>query len=256
MFRRSDENRIVDLKQHKKLRDSMKTYGFLPAFPIVCHRNGTAGLVVDDGQHRLALAEELGLPVHYVVEDAKFDIAFINCTSKGWGLRDYAAKFAANGIESYLEGLQFCEQYNIPIGTGFGLLAGTVSINNVIDEYRSGTFKIKEREHADMVAGLYSRLVELSPILKTNPCIYACVSVCRVDGFEPERLISSASRNREKLVRYSSKDGFLDLFDELYNFKYSKKIPLKFMATEAMKSRNVIIASKEKASKKREKQTA
>lgn len=250
MFRRSDDNRIVDLKQHKNLRDSMKKYGFLSSFPIVCHRNGDGGLVVDDGQHRLAIAEELGLPVHYVAEQAQFDIALINSTAKVWTIGDYAAKYAANGIDSYIEGLQFAEQYGIPVGNAFALLAGTVSVNNVIEDYRGGTFQVKEREHAHMVAGLYSRLAELSPCMKTNQCVYACISVCRVEGFEPDRLITSASRNREKLVKYATKDGFLELFDELYNFKYSKKVPLKFMAMEAMKARNAItVKSTQKANR-------
>jgi ParB-like chromosome segregation protein Spo0J len=64
--RDSGENRPLDIKKHKKLMESMKKYGFLEVFPVVVTRNGGDKLIVKDGQHRIAIAEALGLPVYYV----------------------------------------------------------------------------------------------------------------------------------------------------------------------------------------------
>ena len=113
LFHRSDENRALNLKKHKKLYESMRLYGFLPSFPIVCYRDAKGNLVVKDGQHRLAIAEELGLPVYYVEESIDFDVAVVNCTPKGWTLVDYAQKFAANGVSSYQEHLDFADRFGI-----------------------------------------------------------------------------------------------------------------------------------------------
>src|SRR5262245_51957840 len=103
----------------------MKKYGFLEVFPIVVYRNGSDHFVVKDGQHRLAVAESLGLTVYYVEDDTDFDVAKVNEATKIWVLRDYAQKFAANGVKPYQEGLEFAERHGLPIGTAFSLLSGT-----------------------------------------------------------------------------------------------------------------------------------
>src|SRR5262245_22388251 len=87
--RHEGENRPLNLKKHKKLIESMKRYGFLACFPLVCVRDPDGRLVVKDGQHRLAIAEMLALPVYWIEEAVDFDVAVINCTSKIWALKDY-----------------------------------------------------------------------------------------------------------------------------------------------------------------------
>ena len=83
----------------------MQEYGFLKSFPLSCSRNGDRKLIVKDGQHRLAVAEELGLNVHYFVEDVDYDIAKVNCTQEKWVVRDFAMKHANTGKKAYQDGL-------------------------------------------------------------------------------------------------------------------------------------------------------
>lgn len=144
LFRRSDENRPTDLKKHKKLEQSMQHYGFLASFPIVCARDKDGNLIVKDGQHRLAIAEKLGLTVFWVEETTEFDIAEINGTGKIWTVRDYAETHAANGLQQYQDGLDFANTHGLSIGTAFALLAGTTSFGNCINQFQDGTFKIKD----------------------------------------------------------------------------------------------------------------
>lgn len=245
MFRRSEDNRPVDLKQHKKLYRSMEKYGFLPSFPLSVVQNCTAK-IVKDGQHRLTIAEELGLAVYYVVEPNDFDIAEVNGTQKVWTLRDYAEKYAANEVASYQELLEFIDLHGISIGTSVGLLAGTVSWGNVKDAFHDGRFEVKDRQWADAVASIYNRLIALSTEIKNARCLEACMWVCRVDDFDGARLVSGGKKCRDKLVSYSTRDAYLSMLDEIYNHGRSKKVPLKFQAEEAMRSRNICNASKGK----------
>lgn len=238
LFKISEENRELDLQKHGRLKKVMQEYGYLWPFPIVCVRDENKELVVKDGQHRLALAEELGLPVAYVVSDVDFDIAKVNCTAKLWTLRDYAVKHVANGLQDYEDGLNFCEAYSLPISIGFALLAGTTTFGNTGDAFRSGQFKIKDRAWAEIVAGIYSALSEMAKEIKNARFTEACMAVCRVDEFDPKRLIQGAKRCREKLVSYSTRDAYLAMLEEVYNFGRRSQVPLKFMAVEAMKSRN------------------
>lgn len=246
LFTRSSENRNLCPKKHKKLEQSMKQYGFLPCFPIVVFRGANGKLIVKDGQHRLAIAETLGLPVHWIEETIDFDIATINCTSRVWVLRDYAEKYSANGKAAYVEGLEFADANHLPIGTAFALLGGTTSFGNVQTAFIDGTFKIKDRSWAESVAYVYTSLIELAPEIRNARFIEACMAACRVAEFDAARVIHNAKRCREKLVAYSTRDAYLEMLEEIYNFGRAKLLGLKAAATMAMRDRNAVVTKKRK----------
>lgn len=236
--RHSNENRPVNLKKHRALLESMKVYGFLDCFPIVCVRDEKGNLVVKDGQHRLAFAEALGLPVHYVVDDGKWDVAKTNIATKTWVVRDYAEKYAANGMSHYQEAIDFSEKYGLPIGVSASLLAGTTSFTNISDQFNNGLWKIKDRDWAEAVAGIFVPLVRIAPAINNARLIAACMSVCRVEGFDADRLLANASRCRDKLVPYATRESYLLMLEEVYNHGRQKLVGLKAAATEAMRERN------------------
>lgn len=238
LFKRSMDNRVLDLKAHKRLRKSMEKYGYLPCFPIVCHKNGDSHLVVKEGQHRLTFAEQLGLPVYYITSDVDFDVAEINCTPRTWRPIDYARKFAQAGNANYQEGIDFAERHGIPIGMAFCLLSGNSSFTNIWDAYTSGKFRIKDREWANQVAGLYTAMTTLSKELRGKAFLMACLRVCRVEGFEPKRMLQNAQRCRERLVSYSTADAYLGLLEEVYNLGRHRLFGLRIAAQQAMKERN------------------
>lgn len=246
MFCRSDDNRVLDLKKHRKLQESMKKYGFLQSFPIVCHRNGDKKLYVKDGQHRLTIAEALKLPVYFVEEDVDFNVAEINCTAKVWGLRDYAEKYAMANVASYQEGLEFTERYKIPLGAAFALLGGCTCFGPISSSFVSGNFKVKDREWANNAAGVYSQLIGLAPGIKSARLLEACMGVCRVPEFESKRLIQGAARCREKLVSYSTKDAYLAMLEEVYNFGRNKLFGLKSAALMVMRDRKTVALDRRK----------
>lgn len=245
LFKRHEgENRNLDLKKHKKLMESMKLYGFLPCYPIICYRDKSGSLVVKDGQHRLTIAESLGLAVYWIEEEVDFDVAIVNSAQKAWAIVDYAQKFAANGYKDYQEGLEFVDAHGLPIGVGFALLAGTTTFSNVDDAYRSGDFKIKDRKWAEAVAGIYGPIVAMSPLVKNARFLEACMGVCRVQEFEAKRLIHSAEQCRDKLQSFSTREAYLEMIEDIYNFRRSKLVGLKTLATMAMRERNAAKKSK------------
>jgi hypothetical protein len=244
LFGRSDENRPLNIKKHRRLELSMKEYGFLPSFPVVCFRDANGKLIVKDGQHRLAIAETLGLAVPWTEEVIDFDVAKINCAGEKWQLKDYALKYSRNGLKQYQEGMEFAEEYGLSIGIAFALLAGTTCFGNVEAAYVTGNFQIKDRAWAEAVAFIFSRMVAISPSLRKNTFVEACMAVTRVDGFDAKRLIQGAERCREKLVSFSTRDAFLDMIETVYNFGRAKLVGLKALATMAMRDRNAIVVKK------------
>jgi hypothetical protein len=250
LFTRSSDNRDTNPGRRRRLKLSMQKYGFLPYFPIVCKRVD-GKLVVMEGQHRLAIAETLGIAVHWVEADKDFDIAEVNSTAEVWRVRDYAEKFSKNGLTAYTDGLEFAKTHRLPITIAFALLSGNATWSSVVGQFISGAFKIKDRPYAEMVAGLYGPLTALSPDIKNARCLQACIAVCRVKEFEPGRLIHGATKCREKLVSYSTREAYLGLFEELYNFNRQRLFGLRAAATQVMRSRSAVVvaAAKKKARK-------
>ena len=238
LFSRSDENRPLDLKRHRALEQQMQLYGYIPAYPIVCIRDEKGHLVVKDGQHRLAFAEKLGLPVYWVEDETGFDVASINNTQKAWLPIDYARKFADAGQADYAELLEFKEEHGIPLTVACSLLSGTVGFNAVSESFYGGTFVIKDRPWAKAVVSVYSPIVKMEPKLKAAPFLLACMAVSRVKGFSPKRVVENVNRCRQKLIAYANRDGYLDMLEEIYNFGQKNLIGLKIEATKAMRERN------------------
>lgn len=241
LFQRdSGENRVFDLQKHRKLVSSMKLYGFLKCFPIICVRNQHGHLIVKDGQHRLAIAEQLGLAVHWVEADRDFDVAVVNSAAKPWAIRDYADKYAANGKQDYRDGIEFADNHRLPIGIAFALLAGYATFNAVCEKYTSGAFKVRDRKWADSVASTYSAIVNMSPVCRSARMLEACMAACRVEDFDAARLIHGAERCRDKLVSYSTRDAYLDMLEIVYNYNRASRnlFALKMEAIKAMRARS------------------
>lgn len=256
LFGRSNENRPLNIRKHRKLELSLREYGFLPSFPVVCHRDKNGKLIVKDGQHRLAIAETLGLAVPWTEEPVDFDVAKINCAQEKWHLKDYALKYSQNGLKQYQEGMEFAEEYGLSIGIAFALLAGTTSFTNIEAAYCTGKFQIKDRQWAESVAFVFSRMVAISPSLRKNTFVEACMAITRVEGFDAKRLIQGAERCREKLVSFSTRDAFLDMIETVYNFGRAKLVGLKSLATMAMRERNATVASKKAKQAKQQSNSA
>lgn len=234
MFKIVDENRPLNIDRHKKLRYSMQKYGFLKSFPVACIQNGSKHVTVKDGQHRIAIAEELGLPVYYYVDDVDFDVAEVNCTAKVWSIRDYCEKYAANGNKHYQEALEFADQYKLPLSKAMTLLYGCKSVGGCRPSIvQDGLFKVKAASFAHDVAGCYVSMAALSRSLRSNAFLGALIMAFSVDGFDGNRLVRKASKCRERLVPYSTKEAFLDMIEDVYNFKQKTLDPIKVPALQA-----------------------
>lgn len=240
-FSFAKENRpveVMNLKaEHKALRTSMQTYGFLPAFPImVSSVNGK--FIVKDGQHRLTFAREFGLDVYFVIDKTDVSIADINKAQAGWSARDYAMSWANQGREEYRKALEFMDQWGLPIGSAFSILGGTIVFQNLKDKFHAGTFKIRTPKTALRVARFYSDLCGLRKGVRNANLLAALWACCHVDYFDESRIIDTVTRRPDMFYNAGTRENFLELLENIYNFKRRAREPLAFDAAEAMRARN------------------
>lgn len=240
-FAYAKENRGVDVlnlkPQHTKLRKSMQKYGFLPSFPLmVSALNGK--FVVKDGQHRLTFAQELGLDVYFVIDETDINIAEINQAQAGWTTRDFAQRWASMGRKDYAEAIAFADHYAVNISQAFSMLAGTIVFKNIQDKFHDGNFKIVALDKARRVASCYQAFCKAkSGIRHTNllACMWAC---CHVDYFEEARLIETASRRPDLIQSCGTRDAYMSMIEEMYNYHRKARSPIAFDANEAMARKN------------------
>jgi hypothetical protein len=236
------ENRPVDLSKRRSLRESMGKYGFIPAYPLHCKMDDAKRLTIRDGQHRLAVAQELGLPVWYVVCVDDASIPLINSTQKRWSVADYAGSYAKQGNKHYQELLDFHRQHGIALSMAAAILADTGSAGNTQAAFRDGLFVVKSRELADRIARLFVAITATEPACKTYLLVQTLYAICRVEGMDDDRLISNVRRCPELLRKYGSREGYLDMLERVYNYGRHTRYALKIEAENAMRARNASIA--------------
>lgn len=246
LFTFSDDNRARDIRKHKVLMGSMRKHGFLACFPIICFRTASGKLKVKDGQHRLAIAEMLGLTIYWVETDEDFDVAETNSASVAWKMRDYAERWVVQGKDDYRELVAFADAHNFPLSLAAAVLCGTTSFGNIRDKFYCGDYVITDRDHATRVAMIYKSLAGLNHQIKNARFIEACIAVSRVDGFDIGRLAANAKRRRDMIVPYSTRDAYLKMIEEIYNFGRRELVGVCALAVMAMRERNPATPAKPK----------
>jgi hypothetical protein len=220
-FCNSDENRGLSKPALKKMTDSMKKFGWLPAYPMhVVSRNGR--LVVIDGQHRFAAAQSLNLPCLYVVcaENEKLQVSDINVAQKPWNNIDFANSYHNQGDMNYTKLINFVEKYKLPLGISAKLLmAINGSKSTGTDVIREGKFKVKCEERAEIIAEVVVRLKGLVSWAAHSSFVSAIMRCMNVDGFSASRFIQKCEANPGMLMLQPTTEAFVELIEKIYNHR-------------------------------------
>tara|TARA_R100000544_G_scaffold30907_1_gene17152 strand:- start:695 stop:1513 length:819 start_codon:yes stop_codon:yes gene_type:complete len=223
-----DDNRDINEAHVEALAKSMKKSGQL--MPIIANGNRE----VMDGQHRLKACELLNIPVAYVVTigGTSKQIALINNTQKGWRTQDYLKHYShknhSNSAE-YKKIILFFKEYKLLFSVGMCLLSG--NLNNgrrwdmgVIASFKDGSFKIKNLESAQTIAGQLLKFKSFVPNLVqiVKFCI-AFVKVSNLKGFNLELSYIQIKKNSNKFEKCVNQEDWIEAFVGAYNYKLITK---------------------------------
>lgn len=226
--------------RYKKLRDSMKKYGFLPPCPVHCRQRG-GKYEIFDGQNRFAVAKELGIPFYFVVyNNGKIDLSEINDVQRPWNLRNHVGRYAQEGIAHYRELLDFSDKYRISLGIAAGLLSGgNAAAGEKSKQIKRGEYKVTDRNVAELVATTALELSSLTQMSRHANFLNALVRCIRVKEFLPSRFVEKARKCPAKLVPQADVQSYLRMIEEVYNFHSKNPIPVAFMANEVERKRSL-----------------
>jgi hypothetical protein len=243
LFVISSHNRAVKVKCRKSLRESLKKHGFIKAYPIVCERVD-GQLVIKDGQHRFTIAQELDIPVHYIVTEDKADVAEINSAQKGWSTSDFIERYARNGNADFQKLMEFAQENAITPTVAAALLSditsGKSAGGTLIEGIKNGKFKIKSIDFATTCVRVFCAVRKVKKECANTYMIDAIACACRVPSLNVERMVDAITQWPEMLQRYSTREALLDMLEKIYNFHTQEKnrIPLRFEAEKVVKNRS------------------
>ena len=241
IFSMADRNRTVclDSAKRRRLVQSMQQYGFIPAYPIYVYRTD-GRMEVQDGQHRLAAARQLGLPVYYIEVSHGIDIPRIQNTQAPWTIRDYAESYANAGNPHYKQLLDFAEIHDIPLSTARAILSNRVGsqTGDMCAKFQRGEWKITSRENAERVVHLLSAITAVAPQCRSRFLIAALFAYSLLDGADDRQLTVNLHRKPELARQYGSRDGYLDMLEQIYNFRSRQAVPIRVYAENMLKKRS------------------
>jgi hypothetical protein len=133
--------------------------------------------------------------------------------------------------------------HRLPITIAFSLLAGTTTFSNTQRSFLDGSYRVKDRAWADLVAAVYGPF-SASKHCRNARFIEACMAICRVENFDAQRLLQGLKRCQDKLASFSTRDAYLEMLEVIYNFGRKILFPLKNEAIMAMRSRDPAGAAK------------
>lgn len=119
-----------------------------------------------DGQHRLAAAKMLGVPIYYCVnEDAEDeDIVLLNENQNIWKKEEYLHFFSKKNVPAYRQLDEFLEKNKITLR--IFLMIRTNNSKNFAKSFRTGQMKPIQREEYDNILAIYHQIHELIEFLK------------------------------------------------------------------------------------------
>jgi hypothetical protein len=231
-FKLMGGNRAVDYNHVKRLKGEMEIDpDMFSSEPMVVNEN----MYVVDGQHRLKAAEELNLPVYYIVrKGATVDMARrMNVTQKSWQLMDFAKSFAEGGNMDYVQFIRTANEFkNIAPGIVMKYLLGGQKHMSSTD-FRRGNFKIADLDQAVEWLKRLDEISHLTHVKINTPMAFALMQVFKSEDnngeFEWSKFYKKLQLHegaRQLFNPASSVRNCLRSIEDVFNFMSGSRVRL------------------------------
>tara|TARA_R100000808_G_scaffold17656_1_gene38963 strand:+ start:2638 stop:3384 length:747 start_codon:yes stop_codon:yes gene_type:complete len=232
MFKRMQGNRVVNKAHLKRLRSSINEESLI--VPMIVNER----YEIIDGQTRFESWKELRLPVYYVrVKGYGLkQVQRLNSNIKNWNIKDYTDSYCELGLQDYIRYREFKKEYGLGDYECIAMLKGVVGgAGSNFNSYRDGRFKIRSYSKACYWA---ERIVALKPFYKgyrRRSFVFAMLHLLSNKNFDFDRLIQKLKYQSSKLVDCSNKSQYINLLQDIYNFKTNNKVNLLYLNTKEEK---------------------
>ena len=245
MFKKMLGNR--DAKSENKIVQSIKDIGYV-CEPIVINEK----MEVIDGQNRLAAYEQLGIPVHFVVQEGLTieSCRKLNWGQTNWGILDYIYSDAERGIKDYQFLASLVNEFEKPLGVQ-GILAmakpnalndgGGMSTSSVKDGRFTMTATEYELASTRINSALSLGYADFAKRNKLNARVFwACVSYIYQHNDVSAKSVIEALEQYESLIPSCTKvSEQLRFIDDAINRGVRRSTDKVFLSTDFQKRKYI-----------------
>jgi len=228
IFKFRDDNRVINYNHVKKLSQKMKERGWLSSSVVTINGSGD----VIDGQHRVKAAMSVNCPIRYkVTRGAGTDeMTSMNMLQRNWSPFDHIHKWVVRGNQNYITFDKFSKDYPMFKYTEIAMLLNNSlhSVNR--DSFESGQWVLKNekigRDWADKIVSLkpffekyYNKSIFVRGIIKV---------LANKPEFNFDEFIHKVKLRPNMLVPCGTSEQYIEMIENIYNYKRSGKVNLRF----------------------------
>lgn len=182
-----------------------------------------------DGQHRYCAIKDLGLPLNYIVCDGYEldEVHVLNTNNEKWNWKDYLNGYCNSGLKDYLLFMEFKEKYNFPFIENLIILYGSYN-GDLYREFKIGKFKIRDYNQSCIMADKITKIGKFYPGFKRRSFILAMTKLLKNKNFDYDQFIQKLKNQQTALVDCINAEKYIELIEEIYNFKSRIKVNLRF----------------------------
>ncbi len=229
-----DHNRPVHQRHVDELIVSMQELGFLAEYPITVRPLGDGKFAVIDGQHRLAAAKQLGIPLYYIISQRieRKHVPILAGLAKNWKLEDWLGVFMDEGRPEYLQLQDFRRRYDdMPLAPAIALCqTGFANLTKPIKEaFKSGDFTCDHIADAEKVMSLAKSFNgSMANHWKQAQFVRALVHITNDPRYDDGRMSVRIKHSSTFVTPKLRTDDYLKELSELYNYKVAPEKKIAF----------------------------
>jgi hypothetical protein len=217
-------SRVADAKLIK----SFATKGWIENKPIcVMESDGHPGRkIITDGHRRFFAAKQLGLPIHYVVDQREVPLSLPDHNGGDvipWSKVTYILSFAQQKIKSYCDLVEFAKDYSLSINVALVIVDGRLS--SIKEEIESGNWVCNTR--APYIQGVLRIMRAVrgdgdKPQRKfwnKRTFVGAVTLLAKYTDMDAQRMAARIKSRISTVENQADTKGFVDMLASIYDWK-------------------------------------
>lgn len=217
LFKMDARNRVVVPEHVDELARSIQQKNLLHLYPIIVDTSYT----VIDGQHRLHAAEQLGVPIYYLVSQqiTILDVPTITDKVKTWSSSDYLHYYCVQGKPEYIAVRELWRRFPFLTLNHVYQLSARQDITEMHQAFRAGTYVANTREFCVRVAEAVLDLKAYVDFYNHSPLVRALSNLLGNDEYRHERFMQKMKYLSRRLVKCPDAQSYIACINEIYNYK-------------------------------------
>lgn len=215
------------------LKRSIQKKNLLHLNPIIVNEK----MEIIDGQHRLKAAQDLNLPIYYLVDEGLGfeDILLLNANVVKWSTHEYLEAYIKLGLKGYLDLKKFCNKHNLSITNGAAVLTlekENVSLRAPYSLFKEGSFEIKNEALSEkfMLFVKKANPFLLENVFSDRDYLRGMWQIYSNDDIDKDILLKKLARYPRKIYRAVTSRGYLRQLEDAYNYQARGQLGVKQQA--------------------------